>query len=457
MHDDPVASPLDAPTRRWPRWKRVGFRFLAVYFVLYTFPFPLDFLPWIGDAIGQGVSRLWKLAAVWVGHAVFGIEEEIFTGFTGSGDTTVDYLRLLIILLLAAAATLLWSWLDRRRPAYPRASHWLVVGCRVYLGLVMLSYGLVKIIPTQFPPPGLTRLLQTYGSSSPMGLVWTWMGLSPAYEIFTGLAEAVPACLLFFRRTRLLGALLASMVLTNVVLLNYAFDVPVKLFSSHLLAMALALVLLDAGRLADFFLRQQPVAPAPPQRLFVSRRLDLAATAVGVLLVGSFVVRTVSAQLDAYHQWGAGRPKPEIWGIHDVESFRADGQELPALLSDEVRWRALVVDRALPVKWGELERPGRIAVQHMDGTISYHAVELDEAADTLTLIPEGHDSLAAARAAGAEIPGVLRYERSGDGRMVVRGSFEGRQIEVELHERAPDDMLLVTRGYHWINEQPFNR
>ena len=38
-----------------------------------------------------------------------------------------------------------------------------------------------------------------------MGLLWTFMGHSPAYSAFTGAAEALAGALLLFRRTTLLG------------------------------------------------------------------------------------------------------------------------------------------------------------------------------------------------------------------------------------------------------------
>lgn len=46
----------------------------------------------------------------------------------------------------------------------------------------MVAYGMFKISPSQFPAPGLSRLVQPYGDSSPMGLLWTFMGVSMARE-----------------------------------------------------------------------------------------------------------------------------------------------------------------------------------------------------------------------------------------------------------------------------------
>ena len=51
--------------------------------------------------------------------------------------------------------------------------------------------------------------MRPYGDSSPMGLVWTFVGASVGYEIFSGLFEAISGYLLFWRRTALVGSLMA--------------------------------------------------------------------------------------------------------------------------------------------------------------------------------------------------------------------------------------------------------
>src|SRR6185369_17105359 len=127
---------------------------------------------------------------------------------------------------------------------------------RFYVASAMFSYGIQKVIPAQFLPLSLDRLVQTYGSSSPMGLLWTFMGASPAYEMFAGAAELLAGLLLIFRRTALLGALVTIGVMSNVVALNLAFDASIKIYASHLLLMAVFLAAPDARKLAGFFLRR---------------------------------------------------------------------------------------------------------------------------------------------------------------------------------------------------------
>jgi hypothetical protein len=64
--------------------------------------------------------------------------------------------------------------------------------------------------------------------------------------------------LLTARRTTFLGASVSFGVLSHVAVLNFSYDVSVKLFSLHLLAMALFLIAPDLGGIARMFVLNRP-------------------------------------------------------------------------------------------------------------------------------------------------------------------------------------------------------
>src|SRR3954470_12248074 len=206
--------------------------------------------------------------------------------------------------VVALVASLVWAAVDRRRARDARLREVLRVVVRYTLAFSVLAYGASKLFFGQFPPPSASRLVQTYGESSPMGLMWTFMGASPGYVFFSGLAETVGSVLLLFRRTTTLGALVLAAVMTNVVMLNFCYDVPVKLCSSHYLAMCILLLVPDLGRLANvivFNRATQPVArdlvlPRPWMR--VTRRvLKYGVIAVAVVVTfKSPITRTLQAR-----------------------------------------------------------------------------------------------------------------------------------------------------------------
>jgi hypothetical protein len=124
----------------------------------------------------------------------------------------------------------------------------------------MVGYGLAKVAIdyNQFPINGPMQLEKTWGSSSPMNVLWAFMGASRPYTVFAGLGEVLAAVLLIWRRTGSLGGLVTIGVMTNVAMLNFCYDVPVKLYSSHLLVMAFLIVLPDTGRLANVLIWNRP-------------------------------------------------------------------------------------------------------------------------------------------------------------------------------------------------------
>jgi uncharacterized membrane protein len=104
----------------------------------------------------------------------------------------------------------------------------------------------------------------------PMHLAWSFFGHAYGYQAISGVMEILGAALLCFRRTTTLGACVLFAVLSNVVLVNFYYDVPVKLFSSTYLVMALYLLAVEWRRFWAFFITDGPVAPraylAPPVR-----------------------------------------------------------------------------------------------------------------------------------------------------------------------------------------------
>ena len=73
------------------------------------------------------------------------------------------------------------------------------------LSVTLFGYGFAKVFPQQFGPPGPFKLIEPYGEFSPMGVLWSFMGASIPYVIFSGACEVAGGALVLFRRTTLLG------------------------------------------------------------------------------------------------------------------------------------------------------------------------------------------------------------------------------------------------------------
>ncbi len=236
-------APAGAVPPRWGALTRFGFRLSFAYLALYALMngnlTVLVFIPKVQGWLTWPAATL----AVWVGNHLFhltGIAARWHGG--GSGDTALDYVRLFCFAATAAVAALVWSVLDRRRPSYPLLFAWLRFVLRLTVGLGMLAYGFAKVFPLQMREPTYAILNNTYGNSSPMTLLWITIGLHRGYEAVCGLAEVLGGLLILWRRTATLGALFSGFVMANVVLYNLFFDVPVKIYSCHLVLICLYLL-----------------------------------------------------------------------------------------------------------------------------------------------------------------------------------------------------------------------
>src|SRR5258708_6530077 len=165
------------------------------------------------------------------GVAVFGLVlDEI--------DAPHDNAWGVLVLGTGAIVFLLAGALVTRRTTADRAN--LVVGLawdavRLVLGFEMVRYGMAKVVGMQFYPQ-YWRLDQRAIDMRPMVLAWTFFGRTYGYQAIGGVIEVASGVLVCLRRTTLLGACLMATALINVVLVNFFYDVPVKLFSSVYLA-----------------------------------------------------------------------------------------------------------------------------------------------------------------------------------------------------------------------------
>ena len=419
--------------------KRFAGRFLAIYFVLYVFPFPLDVLTGNFEqleALLNKVNSVWAVPVNLIGAHLFGIEAKIPHEMTGSGDMMFNYILVLVQLTLALLGAAIWLRIDRQGRHDDRLHRWLVVACRYYLAYAMFTYGFAKVIKTQFPFPRLETLLRPYGDSSPMRLAWTFMGFSTPYTIFAGAGEVLGGLLLFFRRTTTLGALVVVGVMANVFMINIGYDVPVKLYSAHLLLMAILLAALDGRRLTHLLVLNRPVGARMLTPHFSRRRWIVGAATLKFLFIGWALFQNISQSRDLAKQWGDQREKPPLWGIYDVETFTLDGTVHPPLLTDTERWQNLIIDF-----------PGGATVRTMD----------DKRRRYLFTVVEERASIDVATYEDREAKTTWTFSRPSEGTLHMEGELEGKRYELELTRRDPNDFLLVNRGFHWINEFPFNR
>ncbi len=430
-----AAEPRTADENTWRASTRVAFRFVFSYFLLYIFPGAVG-------SLGSGMPhddvyrQMWHAIVPWVGVHVLHLQGDMTEVANGSGDQLYDYILLFCLVIVAIIATAVWSWVDRKRKNYDQLYEWLRVFVRLTLAVAMISYGANKLFRMQFPEPFLYRYVDYYGNSSPMGLLWTFMGMSRAYSTFAGMAEMAGGLLLIIPRFTVIGSLVTFGVMSNVLMLNFCYDVPRKIYSVHLVAMSLFLLLPDAQRLLDFFLRDRPTKPLPTVPLLKDPQLNRWAL-WGQLAIGALALAVClnQAHVDAIKR-NTFLPAP-VRGIWTVDEFNADGVVLPPMLTNTVRWQRVIFDT-----------PESFFFQLMDSGIVNYDLTLDTAKKSFSLAVPGEPSQKKAD---------FTYEFPDPDHMILDGIFKGRHYSLNLRRMDPSQFQLVNRGLHLINPVVDNR
>jgi hypothetical protein len=439
--DQVAAAPKPRPPAApWSLPQRISFRFVCSYLVLYIAfiiaPLAAGLLhvSWLTDFW----NAVWHKVVPWVAIHMFHLSGKATTYFdTGSGDTTLDYIQTLLFVVFAVATAVIWSLADHQRKDYRWLHSCLRVLVRYSLAYTMLLYGLDKVFPLQFGS-GLDfmSLTEPYGDFSPMGVLWKFMAASRGYTFFGGMSEVAGAILLLFRRTTTLGAMVNFGVLLNVALLNFCYDVPVKLFSTHLLLMAVFLAAPDLRRLLNFLVLNRGNEPAELSAPRFERRwIQISAIVFQVLFLGCFFGSAINMTWNEYKELN-NEKRPPLYGLYAVETFSRNGQELPPLSTDSSRWKKV-----------SIQHPGRLGIRMMDDSTKYYNTQYDAATNSFALWERGEKSQT----------NVLAYSWVDADQVVLQGELGTNALSVHLRRIDMSKFLLLNRGFHWINEVPFNR
>ena len=424
---------------RWSFGARCAFRFCFTYFALYCiltqifgglFAIPLVDLPDVGalGPIRQMVG--------WTAAHVFHVKGALTYVGSGSGDKVHDWVLAFCLLVFSVIVTGVWSVLDRKRENYQVLNKWFRLLLRFALASQMLVYGIAKVIPLQMPFPFLTKLIEPYGNFSPMGVLWSSIGASPAYEMFAGAAETLGGILLVVPRTTMFGALVCLADLIQVFMLNMTYDVPVKLFSFHLMAMTLILLAPEFHRLVSFFFLHRAAHLSNEPALFSSRRANAISLSIQIVFGIWLLAGNVYSGWNAWKMYGGGRVKSPLYGIWNVDRMSIGGQVRSPLLTDYGRWRRVIFDS-----------PQRLAFQRMDDSLANYGASIYPAQKSIVLTKDTDKKWKA----------TFTFQRVAAGQVTLDGEMDGQAVHMELTMMDRDRFLLVSRGFHWVQEYPFNR
>ena len=401
--------------KKWILW------FILVYIFLSIFPLPLSYLvPPLADVLTFPLDQLNLL----IGKNILNIEDFKKIASTGSGDTTFDYVKILTHILLSIVSASVLIKLKKINLHSEQAKQWIVTYMKYVLAISMIIYGLAKVYEMQFPQPGLNRLGQSFGDSSPMGLLWTFMGHSRGYSIFTGMAEITGGVLLLFRRTQILGALISLGVMINVVALNFFFDVPVKIFSSHLFFYCLVLLYPSVYALIQIFLKGKSSALQFIHIPLQSKSLRLLSRSAKVFVIILSIALAIFEMTMLNHSQSEKSPHD---GIHFVENFQTSTNHTNA-----TKWNKLVMENKFLIIYTETDT--------LKGTVKINK----------------ENQLYFTSIVDSTLKGTLDF-KSDKNNYIWNVVMKSDSLSFQSKIKRKEDFTLQKRGFHWINEYPYNR
>jgi hypothetical protein len=268
-----------------------------------------------------------------------------------------------------------------------------------------------------------------------MGLAWTFLGYSKGYNIFMGIAE-VMAILLLFRRTLTFGLIITFFVTLNVMAINYSFDVPLKIVTTHLMLITLFLLSHDIKKIFIFFFTTKSVSLKlirPPEALnnLYLRRIGAFAKIsmlVIIIVLAGFKLRNRNMILEGQFS------KTKFYGIYDVITYNKNNSPISASNISDTMWKYLV-----------MEYNGRTEVINNKGDERLFHSKIDSLKNTLILVDinKTSDTL------------KLFYEMPDEKSIIFHGQIENDSVVIVCNILKKSDFILMNRGFNLVSEEPF--
>lgn len=382
--------------------------FFSIYFILYAFPFPI-----LND------SSIFYNFIISILEYVPGLESLEKITNTGSGDSAFYFTVVLFLLIATFFITIIIKYFIKDNEKLNKIVSFSISYSKYFLAYYLMFYGFTKLNYGQFPFPDLMRLDQKLGDFSPMGLLWTFLGYSNTYSTFGAICEIFAGVLLLIRRTHILGALISFGVMLNVFILNISYDVPVKLFSLHLVLISIYIIHQHLYKIILFLTGHS--AKLDFKRIELKNKW----LKIGRILFISIVVFSASLFLFSINKISENQ---YLTGIYTTQNFEIKG-------TTNNKWEKFILENKKATIFLE------------DNSIHQYFAEIDSTKQILTLKYTINSSTKY----------HLNYKLKPENNLELKGIFLSDTIKANFKITKLKDFELMNRKFHWISEYPYNR
>lgn len=296
--------------------------FTALILIVFGSPNSYSILPesgkWLSKLLQPFISSLSELIftkAPTYSHQVF-----------SDSHGYITYLLFLLLISLLIGSVLFKTGIAQKWVMYSN----IQLFASYFLAIQFLKYGFDKVILHQFTFPEANILYTPLGQLSKDVLFWSTMGTSKLYSIVTGSIEILVAIMLLLKKVRVLGGYLSILILTQILLLNFSFDITVKAFIILLLLVAMVIVYPSIKRVYHFFVLNEEVKLNHEETTVKSKRPFFIKHITKAVILAFLFLETlwpltqptlnVSQRENRAYEI-LGNESPTLLGVNDVSRF----------------------------------------------------------------------------------------------------------------------------------------
>lgn len=312
-------------------------RFTSIYCLLFilSFPLKLHLIPDVSQVFDSFFESLIQFSAEHIFDLNQGVTFQIIS------DSTGMYVHLFNLMALSSISCLVWLLADRRKLIDRTWLYYLRTVLCYYISLQLLIYGFIKVFKWQFYLPEPNLLYTKLGDIPKNMLYWSTMGVSRAYVMAMGIIEVITGILLLFHQTRPLGALASAAVFINIVLINFGFDIDVKLFSLILMGFSLLIAypFLRAIIFASWFQTSINLKTWRPS--FEQNRLKYWCIKLTIILI--IFIESTYPYFDTGNFNDDKAKRLKYHGAYAISKFNVNGHGIGC--DNESRWKRIYIHR----------------------------------------------------------------------------------------------------------------
>jgi hypothetical protein len=310
---------------------------------------------------------------------------------------------------------------------YDKISYAFYTYVRYYLALQLFLYGFNKVFKCQFFLPEPNTLYTLVGETPKDLLFWSAMGSSYFYTVFGGVMEVLAASLLLFRKTYLLGSLMAFGILSNVLAINLGFNISVKLYASFFLFLSFTLILPYLQSLYTFFIQQKFIKSTLWIPAFSTKKRQIQYSLIKTISIWLLLFEALVPYFQVNNFNDDAQERSLFHGAYVVTSFVENTLPIPPLSTFTKRWKRVFVHRR-----------GYFIVQTMDDKMQDYKFQYDLATQQFSL--EHTETL---------IEYQLEYTTTTTGNLILSGNLEGQNIQARLTTVDWKQLPLLKQDFNW--------